>query len=203
MSFNWECPYCGRAQTVVDGKNHQIKNPIDVGGNAEGKVAALVFSIGCANADCLKLSVIFEVRPYLDTPSYPYYKVDYAADPLVARRALPSSFAKPQPDCVPAVLVEDYTEACLIRDDSPKAAATLARRCIQGMIRDFCGIVKGTLAKEIEALKAALDEGKAPHGVTHETVEAIDHVRSIGNIGAHMEKTSISLSRSNPRRRNS
>jgi hypothetical protein len=41
MSFNWECPYCGRAQTVVDGKNHQIKNPIDVGGNAEGKVAAL------------------------------------------------------------------------------------------------------------------------------------------------------------------
>lgn len=56
------------------------------------------------------------------------------------------------------------------------------------MIRDFCGISKGTLAKEIEALKSALSEGKAPQGVTHETVDAIDHVRSIGNIGAHMEK---------------
>ena len=56
------------------------------------------------------------------------------------------------------------------------------------MIRDFCQITKGTLAKEIEALKEAVDGGRAPAGVTSETVEAIDHVRSIGNIGAHMEK---------------
>lgn len=56
------------------------------------------------------------------------------------------------------------------------------------MIRNFCQIKKGTLAKEIEALKEAVEEGRAPAGVTSETVEAIDHVRSIGNIGAHMEK---------------
>lgn len=56
------------------------------------------------------------------------------------------------------------------------------------MIRDFCGIAKGTLDKEITALRTAVEEGKAPKGVTEESVEAIDHVRTVGNIGAHMEK---------------
>lgn len=56
------------------------------------------------------------------------------------------------------------------------------------MIRDFCGIAKPTLLKEIEALNKVVEAGTAPPGVTTETVEAIDHVRSIGNIGAHMEK---------------
>ena len=41
---------------------------------------------------------------------------------------------------------------------------------------------------EIKHLRARLDEGAAPKGVTHESIDAIDHVRSIGNIGAHMEK---------------
>lgn len=56
------------------------------------------------------------------------------------------------------------------------------------MIRDFCGIKEGTLAKEIQVLRESLDQGRAPAGVTDESVDAIDHVRSIGNIGAHMEK---------------
>lgn len=63
----------------------------------------------------------------------------------------------------------------------------MARRCLQGMIRDFCGISKKTLFAEITALRDAVDKGEAPPGVTVESVEAIDHVRSIGNIGAHME----------------
>ena len=56
------------------------------------------------------------------------------------------------------------------------------------MIRDFCKIVKGTLFKEIEELRSQLDRGEAPRGVNHESVDAIDAVRSVGNIGAHMEK---------------
>ena len=56
------------------------------------------------------------------------------------------------------------------------------------MIRDFCKISKDTLFSEIKALKDQLDAGTAPPGVSHESVEAIDHVRGIGNIGAHMEK---------------
>jgi predicted DNA-binding protein (UPF0251 family) len=56
------------------------------------------------------------------------------------------------------------------------------------MIRDFCNITKRTLHEEIKALEAAIAEGKAPAGVTPESVDAIDQVRGVGNIGAHMEK---------------
>ncbi len=100
---------------------------------------------------------------------------------------LPPSNAKPQPAFIPAPLRQDYEEACAIRDLSPKASATITRRCLQGMIRDFCGISKKRLVDEIEELRERVNNGKAPSGVQADTVDAIDHVRSIGNIGAHME----------------
>ncbi|MGA2896385.1 MAG: DUF4145 domain-containing protein [Acidobacteriaceae bacterium] len=75
--------------------------------------------------------------------------------------------------------MSDYTEACLIAEKSPKASATLARRCLQGMIRDFHNIQKDRLVDEIKVIKDRIDPL---------TWEAIDAVRSIGNIGAHMEK---------------
>ncbi len=83
------------------------------------------------------------------------------------------------PDYLPQPIRNDYEEACLIRDLSPKASATLSRRALQGMIRDFWGIKRGRLIDEIDALKEKVDPV---------TWKAIDAVRSIGNIGAHMER---------------
>jgi hypothetical protein len=100
---------------------------------------------------------------------------------------LPASFAKPQPDYIPEPLRRDYEEACAIRDLSPKASATTTRRCIQGIIRDFCGITKKRLIDEINELRRLVNAGQAPPNVQADTVDAIDHVRQIGNIGAHME----------------
>ena len=94
-------------------------------------------------------------------------------------RLIPESGAKVLPNYVPKPIVDDYTEACLIASKSPKASATLARRCLQGMIRDFHKVSKGRLVDEINAIKDQVDPL---------TWEAIDAVRSIGNIGAHMEK---------------
>lgn len=91
----------------------------------------------------------------------------------------PQSFAKPLPDYIPIAIKEDYEEACLIQTLSPKASATLARRCLQGMIRDFWKIKPQNLAKEIESIKDKVEP---------DTWEAIDVVRKVGNIGAHMEK---------------
>ncbi len=56
------------------------------------------------------------------------------------------------------------------------------------MVRDFCGVKAGTLFKEIEKLREAVEAGTAPSGVLIDSVDAIDHVRGVGNIGAHMEK---------------
>ncbi len=76
-------------------------------------------------------------------------------------------------------LRDDYQEACLIKYKSPKASATLCRRCLQGIIRDFWGIKKSRLIDEIAALEEKVDA---------RTWQAIDSVRHVGNIGAHMEK---------------
>lgn len=91
----------------------------------------------------------------------------------------PKSFAKQFPDYIPKAIRQDYEESCAISKLSPKASATLSRRCLQGMIRDFWNIKESNLAKAIEQLN-----GKIP--VTQWQV--IDGVRRIGNIGAHMEK---------------
>jgi hypothetical protein len=98
---------------------------------------------------------------------------------LEAWNLIPPSSAKVFPKYVPKPIRDDYVEACKIRDLSPKASSTLSRRCLQGMIRDFWGIKKPRLVEEIEALKGQTDAL---------TWKAIDAVRSIGNIGAHMEK---------------
>jgi hypothetical protein len=108
-------------------------------------------------------------------------------DRVASWRLLPDAISKPQPEFIPEALRNDYYEACRIRDLSPKSSATLARRCLQGMIRDFCRIQRGRLIDEIRELEKVFNEGSAPKGVTAESIEAIDHVRSIGNIGAHME----------------
>jgi hypothetical protein len=100
---------------------------------------------------------------------------------------LPPSSAKPQPNCIPQPIRDDYYEACAIRDLSPKASATITRRCLQGMIRDFCSISKSRLIDEIRELRKRVDSGQGLLGVQPDTVDAIDHVREIGNIGAHME----------------
>ena len=67
----------------------------------------------------------------------------------------------------------------MIKNLSPKASATLSRRCLQGMVRNFWEVKPGRLLDELNAIKDKVDPA---------TWSAIDAIRSIGNIGAHMEK---------------
>ena len=83
------------------------------------------------------------------------------------------------PDYVPEAIRQDYIEALLVLNQSPKASATLSRRCLQGMIRDYWGIRKSTLNEEMKALQSKVDSS---------VWNAIEGVRQAGNIGAHMEK---------------
>ncbi len=92
---------------------------------------------------------------------------------------VPLSGARKFPDFVPEIIREDYEEAYSILHLSPKASATLARRCLQTMIADFWGVKKKNLADSIRELE---DE------ISPSLMIAIDGIRKIGNIGAHMEK---------------
>ena len=91
----------------------------------------------------------------------------------------PISSAKQFPLYIPEAIRQDYEEACAIVNLSPKASATLSRRCLQGMIRDFWGITKPTLNKEIDELQ---------NQIPSDLWSSIDALRQLGNIGAHMEK---------------
>lgn len=92
----------------------------------------------------------------------------------------PKSRALTFPDYIPVTIINDYQEACAIAYLSPKSSATLSRRALQGMIRDFFGIKnKRTLHHEIEAIKVNISDTE---------FNGLMSLKSIGNIGAHPDK---------------
>lgn len=172
--MSWQCPFCGH-YTVVAGENTILLQTTLFNESADGRVAIVHQAIRCANRSCVRVSLHV---------SYVQLKCDYPSDDRVRKviahwQLIPESSAKPQPDYIPKAIRDDYTEACLIRNKSPKASATLSRRCLQGMIRDYWGVKAGRLCDEIEKIKDKVEP---------EVWDAIDAVRRIGNIGAHMEK---------------
>lgn len=175
---SWTCPYCNRPTTLTTPNKDGRFIRIDIGGdklNYEGRVGFTYLAIACPNEDCKQLYLrgsLDEERAYMNGTYY-------GAETYHEWQLLPESSAKPQPDYIPQQIVEDYTEACRIKNLSPKASAALSRRCLQGIIRNFWGIKKGSLKEEIDELEDKLSASEW---------DAIDAVRSVGNIGAHMEK---------------
>lgn len=186
MPFNWTCPHCSVTQTVVDQKCVDNTRTISLSNQVEGDLLISDMAVGCSNPDCLKTTIRIKIAPgrYRNSD----YRFDTDGETVFDQFVYPQGMAKPQPDFIPKPIREDYKEACLIRELSPKASATLIRRCLQGMIRHFAGISKATLYAEIQSLRASVDGGTADRAISTESVDAIDSVRGIGNIGAHMEK---------------
>ena len=182
---HWKCPYCGHAQIVTDTTfdivDFRIQNDLSRYGPIGGRVTSIV----CSNSDCKEITICFSLNESAQDQTGRWRLTNHAHR---SWSLLPESSAKPQPDYIPKPIVENYNQACRIRDLSANASAAMSRRCVQGMIRDFWKISKGTLAKEIDILKKQVDEGKGPRGANHDTMDAIGHVRRIGSIGAHMEK---------------
>ena len=136
--------------------------------------------IQCPNPDCEKHTIdIFEFQAE-EKLSGSWRKTN--KEQLIHVQLYPDAAIKIYPAFVPAAILTDYKEAKLISTLSPKASATLARRCIQGILRDFCKVRPGRLVDEIAEIEPKVDII---------TWEAIDGTRKIGNIGAHMEKDLI------------
>lgn len=175
--FDWECPYCRQTARISVSDHFAVGIEIDKP-NHFGLGTFYSQIVFCPNPNCRKFSLtsaLYEGGKH---------EVSGLLDNQISKqryfwKLLPQSVARTFPDYVPNPIIQDYNEACLIKDISPKASATLSRRCLQGMIRDFWGVKKGRLYDEIEAIKDQVDTL---------TWESIDSVRKIGNIGAHMEK---------------
>lgn len=100
---------------------------------------------------------------------------EYLIRPKTSSRTPPSDF-------VSEPYRNDYIEACLVLEDSPKASAALSRRCLQAVLRDKGKIKPGRLVDEIQQV---LDSGSLPSHLS----ESLDAVRNIGNFAAHPSKS--------------
>lgn len=174
MAFSWNCPFCNHHATITEYKNTSSSRYEFGFGNKYGYQSVLTKAIVCPNPECKEYSLSVTLHDHIKVG------VDYKDQPAKKSWSLiPQAQVKVFPNYVPKAIIDDYEEACAIRDLSPKASATLARRCLQGMIRNFWGVKKGRLIDEIDGIKEKVDPM---------TWAAIDAIRKIGNIGAHMEK---------------
>jgi hypothetical protein len=179
---HFTCPFCDRDTTVTDRDVHVGETFLDIP-NSEGFRRLSSHFVVCPNPKCKKIAVrlvlhAFDWKEEFDSFGHQKYVRNIGLQ-LKNWNLIPPSDAKVFPVYIPETIRNDYVEACLIRALSPKASATLARRCLQGMIRNFWGIQKARLIDEIEELKTKVDP---------DTWKAIDALRKVGNIGAHMEK---------------
>lgn len=181
-NFAWKCPTCGHPTTVTDPNVDVSDMDVVCERTPKGlgiKVRATL--IECPNQDCQAQS--FHVRVHHgDWHNTNYGRVVSGATSPVGIGSftfLPTT-AAPLSAFVPEGVLSDYNEAYLIRALSPKASATLARRALQGMVRDFFTLPKlPSLHKELEAIEEKCDP---------DLYAAMMAVKSIGNIGAHPER---------------
>ena len=181
---DWVCPVCGKAATMSS-KDELIENQdliLDRGSLDKGvKISSHL--IRCPNSKCNEycLSVSAHYGKITKRTGYGTYYVARDSKRPIGVGEFHFSPTSPSPlsEYVPMSIAQDYNEAWLIKNLSPKASATLARRALQGMIRDFWGIKKKSLHLEIEALKSKIDK---------DFYNAIKALKGIGNIGAHSEK---------------
>ena len=172
-NFNWSCPHCERAVTISYERSSVAYHTLNIE-NAEGRRLLVTRYLVCPNPDCKRFTLTADLcesarRNGHEEPGSVVQRWDL----------VPDSRAKNFPDYIPQAVLDDYREACLIQNLSPKASATLARRCLQGMIRDYWKVKPGRLVDEIADIESQVDPL---------TWDAIEAVRKIGNIGAHMEK---------------
>ena len=173
-NFNWTCPFCNQPTTITE-PNYDCEQHILDKDNTDGQRVLISEFVVCPNPECHKFSLLCRLSKWVPFQNYGYQE----GEVLKEWTLVPQSMAESFPDYIPQAIRDDYSEACLIKDLSPKASATLSRRCLQGIIRDFWGVKGGKLINEIDQIKDKVEDL---------TWQAIDAVRKVGNIGAHMEK---------------
>ena len=177
-SFNWTCPFCNRDTTITPDNLLESVTDCRLRGS-DGRKRFMFTFILCPNKECQKLTLTAALQKLEYNPN----KGEYEPKDLEHFWSLvPASRAIAFPNYVPPAIREDYIEACLIVELSPKASATLSRRCLQGIIRDFWKVKAGRLVDEIKEIQNKVDPL---------TWDAIEAVRKIGNIGLTWRLTSI------------
>jgi hypothetical protein len=170
-TINWRCPFCYQNATITSDRRSTSAHRFD-NGNKHGPQSFVSEVFVCPNSDCGE----FSLTAHLSETRWNGKEV-VDETPTRTWRLVPPAAMKRFPEYVPESVRQDYEEACLTHDVSPKASATMARRCLQTMIRDFWSLKKQNLHQEIDAIKDEVDPL---------TWQGIMAVKKIGNVSAHM-----------------
>lgn len=177
------CPFCSTEQTVSEQGRQVTLCDLSIE-NAEGPRRLVVKFAVCPNPRCREFSLSAALH-VLES----HGKRSYTGKLLATWDLVPSSRARTFSVAVPGRVLEDYREACLTVEQSPKASAALARRCLSSMLRDFWRVQPGTLSDEFRQVKGSVDPL---------TWEAIESVRGTGLIGARMESEGAEILDADP-----
>jgi hypothetical protein len=181
--YAWHCPFCSKDQTVsAEGRSISFADCSIP--NADGNRRLVVKYVVCPNPDCRKFSLTASLHTLEINGNRTYTGKQVKTWDLV-----PASRARSFPVELPANVLEDYQEASLTLDLSPKISAALARRCLSGMLRDFWQVQSGSLSDEFRQIKGTADPL---------TWEAIDSIRQTGMIGARMESEGAEIQDTEP-----
>lgn len=130
------------------------------------------FDLICSCPSCSK--TVFAEVEFIDDPTAD-------ACQSVLKAIYPKTKVVNVPKEIPVTYAQDYREAILVLKDSPKASAALSRRILQNVLRNELGIAERSLDQEI-------DKFVKLEGVPSYLSDAVDAVRTIGNIAAHPSK---------------
>lgn len=145
-SETYICPFCGHAQAYLRSHDRVGNGAYKSGSPIPEEYQESSFAIHtfrCSNSSCQKISVT---------------AINRTTDKQID--LVPQVTMRHYPEYIPEQIRQDYEEANMILEASPKAAATLLRRCLQGMIHNYWEIHEKNLNAEIS--KWALDNGNRP-----------------------------------------
>jgi hypothetical protein len=179
----WKCTTCGHPTTITAPNYHWGELDCFARLTQQDRgIKVRTWLVECPNQECKAQH--FDVTVSHGVVRRPTQSRDYvdgsALQPVgIGIFTFLPTTAQPLSHHVPVSVVDDYNEAYLIRALSAKASATLARRALQGMIRDYWKVVRPTLHAELVAIQDKCDP---------ELYAAMMGIKSIGNIGAHPEQ---------------
>ena len=133
-NFSWICPFCNQPVTITENDVYEDTSILQID-NSQGNQMFRFRFIVCPNPECRNFSLdvsLCKTKYTVQTDGWAMVL------PVKHWQLVPQSKAQSFPDYIPRVILGDYNEACLIKDLSPKASATLSRRCLQGIIGVGC-----------------------------------------------------------------
>jgi hypothetical protein len=171
-----KCPHCG---IEVRFEDTSIQNH---GGGSYGSISPLyintrkgmclcIFTMSCPS--CGRVIMILESTK--DGPQKEFRQVEILLWPDSGLRLVPPEVESEAPS-----LANDFREATAVFPKSKKAAAALARRCLQFILKEKAGTKTKDLADQID---------EVINGLPSELASNVDAIRHLGNFAAHPIKS--------------